>query len=76
MPLVVPIIKKAVETAVKNELKKQFGSLAKDNPKAEDSWNKQAKIAAVIAEVIINQILSSAVVATTGSPTAQTGKIT
>ena len=77
MALVIPQIKKDVETAVMNELNKQFPKLPPENKDVKDSWEKQAKIASAVAEVIIKAILSSGIVtvtvATTGTAAAQTG---
>jgi hypothetical protein len=79
MPLVVPVIKQLVETQVLAAYQREFGDLQGNNPEAAQSWQKQAKIAAEVAGVIIDAILTQATVApgipvtTAGSPAAQTG---
>jgi len=79
MPLVVPVIKQLVETQVLAAYQREFGSLQGNNPEAAQSWQKQAKIAAEIAGVIIDAILTQATVApgipvtTAGTPAAQSG---
>jgi hypothetical protein len=79
MALVVPAIKQIVETKVLAAYQREFGSLQGDNPEAVQSWQKQAKIAADIAQAIIEAILAQAEVApgipvtTAGSPAAQSG---
>ncbi len=75
MPLVPDVIAMKVESQVKSMLQKQFKGADKDNPDAEKSWDKLAKIAAETAKIIIESILTDAQVApgipTAGSPTAQ-----
>lgn len=79
MPLIIPVIKQLVETKVLAAYQREFGDLQGNNPEAIASWQKQAKIAAEIADVIIEAIQTQAEVApgipvtTAGSPAAQTG---
>jgi hypothetical protein len=79
MALVAPVIKKLVEAKVLAAYQREFGDLQANNPEAIQSWQKQAKIAAEIAGVIIEAIQTQAEVApgipvtTAGSAAAQTG---
>ena len=63
MPLVVPAIKQIVKAKVIAAYQREFGSLQGNNPEAAASWQKQANIAADIAEAIIEAILTQATVA-------------
>jgi hypothetical protein len=63
MALVIPMIKKTVETKVLAAFQKEFGSLQGDNSAAMESWQKQAKIAGEIAGAIVEILMTQAEVA-------------
>lgn len=75
MAMVPAAIGKIVEAKILAGLSAEFADMAAGNPDAIKSWQKQAKIAGMIAEAIVEQILLTAQVApgiaTAGSPTAQ-----
>lgn len=79
MAMVPAKIKKSVENKILSSFQREFGSLQGDNPEAEASWKKQAKIAGDIAEAIVEAILKEAEVAagipvtTSGGPGSTTG---
>lgn len=64
-----------VKAKVLANLSTEFADMASGNPDAKKSWEKQAKIAGIIAEAVVEQILLTAQVApgiaTAGSATAQ-----
>jgi hypothetical protein len=63
MALVIPTVKELVKAKVLAAYQREFGSLQGDNPDAAASWQKQANIAADIAEAIVSVILTQATVA-------------
>jgi hypothetical protein len=79
MALIKPTVRKMVEAKIVAAYQREFGELQGSNPDAPASWQKQAKIAADIAEAIIDVLLSQAEIApgipvnTSGGPGATSG---
>lgn len=79
MALVKPTVKKMIEAKIFAAYQREFGDLQASNPDAAASWQKQAKIAADIADAIIDVLLSQAEIApgipvsTAGGPGATSG---
>lgn len=79
MPMVPALVKKMVEAKVLAALQQEFADVQSSDPGVVQSWQKQAKIAAVIAETLVEVIQTQAEVApgvpvaTSGGPGATTG---
>lgn len=79
MPMIPALIKKTVEAKVFAALQQEFADSQSSDPGVVQSWQKQAKVASVIAEALVEVLQTQAEiapgipVATSGGPGATTG---